>query len=646
MPRPRCSKFLQIGLLQAGVLAAGPLLLAACGGNSGGGSTSSTTFVIGGSVSGLLPNTTVVLQDNGGNTTPLSVNASFSFSTPVPAGGPFDVTVESQPVGEVCTVQNAAGTVTSANVSVAVGCIPTPYTVGGSVQGLLAGNSLTLTLNGANGTLVAANGPFAFGQTLNSQNSYTVAVNSTSAMGQTCTLTGGSGEIIAANITNVNVACSANSYSVEVGVFGMLAGSSATVQLNGTTSLTVTDGATFTFPTSLLTQSPYAVTITAQPSGQTCFFQGNGSGIVSGANIALVLVCPWHVLYLGGIPNYIDPTSGALLGATGVAANANPSGFVVFDPRLPVLYTSNPQVRGVFEYTIDPKSGVLSLDAGSPYSTPYNRDDWIAIDSSGNFLYTVGASGDELPGLIEEFSIDPSSGALDQLTPTSVASPAPAPAIADPAGNFLFTGAGTFAIDPSTGALTNTDTTTEPGAALLSSCSLAIDPMGRFLYSVVLTGPGISPIASVTSQAIDPASGNLTPAPGSPYPIPTGCALAAAEELTVQQTLEVTPDGRFLYAAGSGSISAFSVDLTTGALTPVAGSPFVYTGSGSIVIDPAQQFLYASGNLNSSPIVLAYMIDPTTGALTPFTAAPTMLGDIAINAVGTDDLFAIFPLVH
>jgi 6-phosphogluconolactonase (cycloisomerase 2 family) len=175
---------------------------------------------------------------------------------------------------------------------------------------------------------------------------------------------------------------------------------------------------------------------------------------------------------------------------------------------------------------------------------------------------------------------------------------------------------------------------------------LAIDPMGRFLYSVVLTGPGISPIASVTSQAIDPASGNLTPAPGSPYPISTGCALAAAEELTVQQTLEVTPDGRFLYAAGSGSISAFSVDLTTGALTPVAGSPFAYMGSGSIVIDPAQQFLYASGNLNSSPIVLAYMIDPTTGALTPFTAAPTMLGDIAINAVGTDDLFAIFPLVH
>jgi 6-phosphogluconolactonase (cycloisomerase 2 family) len=162
--------------------------------------------------------------------------------------------------------------------------------------------------------------------------------------------------------------------------------------------------------------------------------------------------------------------------------------------------------------------------------------------------------------------------------------------------------------------------------------------MGRFLYSAALTGTGPS-LYSVTSQAIDPASGNLTPAPGSPYPIPSGCTLA------------VTPDGRFVYAAGSGSISAFSVDQTTGALTPVAGSPFAYTdpqhdGSDPIAIDPTQQFLYIFGNLNQSPTVLAYTIDPTTGALNPFNATPTTLGDIAIKAIGTGDLFVIFPLVH
>jgi hypothetical protein len=640
----------------AAMLAAMSSLLAACGGSS---SSSTPTFVIGGSVAGLLANTMVILQLNGGNATPVSVNSSFTFSTQVATGGKYNVTIASQPTGQLCAVQNATGVVGSANVSVAVTCTSTPYTVGGSLQGLLPGNAVTLALNGADNVVVSANGSFTFGQSLISQTAYAVSADSSAAIGQTCTLTNGSGAITAADITNVNVTCVANSYSVEVGVFGMFPHSSATVQLNGANSLVVTDGASFAFPSSLLTRSAYTLSIAAQPGGQTCFFQGNSSGTVTNAVVAVVLVCPWHVLYVGGAPNYIDPTSFALFGTMGVAANSNipinpitPTEFAVLNPKLPFIYALNDTVFS--EYAIDPVTGLLSVIdpvTGQPSSvtlnmTPGQEDpnQFITIDSSGKFLYTVstqppiGIHQLLQPDLIAVHEIDSSTGLLSggpgMPTPPVIDG---APVIEDPNGHFLFTGAGTYSIDLSTGDLTKNATAT-PIPPLGASCSFAmdpvIDPMGRFLYSYALNDNGVF---LLTSQAIDPTSGNLTAAPGSPYSVPNGCDLA------------VTPDGRFLYASGFGAISAFSVDQTSGALTPVPGSPFVYDphqdGSAQIAIDPTQQFLYVFGT-NMVPALLGYTIDATTGALTSFNATPSSLGDIPIGPNMEAGTILIFPLVQ
>ena len=82
------------------------------------------TFNVSATVSGLLANTSVVLQDNGGDNLTVSTNGIASnFNTPIATGASYAVTVLTQPAGQTCTVgANASGKVASANINIAVTC--------------------------------------------------------------------------------------------------------------------------------------------------------------------------------------------------------------------------------------------------------------------------------------------------------------------------------------------------------------------------------------------------------------------------------------------------------------------------------------------------------------------------------------------
>ncbi|MGY6630340.1 MAG: S8 family serine peptidase, partial [Wenzhouxiangella sp.] len=81
------------------------------------------TFTVGGTVSGLT-GTGLMLQNNGGSNLAVNANGPFVFTTGVADGSDYQVTVKSQPAGQICSVIDGSGTINGAAVdSVNINCI-------------------------------------------------------------------------------------------------------------------------------------------------------------------------------------------------------------------------------------------------------------------------------------------------------------------------------------------------------------------------------------------------------------------------------------------------------------------------------------------------------------------------------------------
>jgi hypothetical protein len=99
------------------------LSLTACGGDSAA-PPAPPTYTLSGTVSGLGVTKSVVLQNNGGNNLPVSANGSFTFTTSMANNAAYDVRVFTQPALQTCTIANASGTVSAANVTnIVVTCV-------------------------------------------------------------------------------------------------------------------------------------------------------------------------------------------------------------------------------------------------------------------------------------------------------------------------------------------------------------------------------------------------------------------------------------------------------------------------------------------------------------------------------------------
>ncbi len=148
-----------------------------------------------------------------------------------------------------------------------------------------------------------------------------------------------------------------------------------------------------------------------------------------------------------------------------------------------------------------------------------------------------------------------------------------------------------------------------PGSALGYA---TIDPSQRFLYALGSVSLGANSISAFT---IDATTGALTEVSGSPYATGNG-----PESVTVDHL------GKFVYVpnGNSNNISAYTIDSDTGGLTAVPKSPFAAGDSPlSVVIDPTDSFAYVN-NVDDSPggDVSGYTIDGSTGALTAMTGSP------------------------
>ncbi len=80
------------------------------------------------------------------------------------------------------------------------------YSVGGTLSGLSAGKSVSISLNGSAPVALTANGVYTSGAGLADGASYAVTV-ATQPVRANCSVTNGSGKIAAANVSNVSVSC-------------------------------------------------------------------------------------------------------------------------------------------------------------------------------------------------------------------------------------------------------------------------------------------------------------------------------------------------------------------------------------------------------------------------------------------------------
>ena len=171
-------------------------------------------------------------------------------------------------------------------------------TIGGTVYGLSGGTSVVLLDNGGDPVTVSANGSFTFSKTVQAPNSYDVTVE-TQPLGETCTVTNGTGSVSqnGGNVTSVAVTCSVTTTSADylyVKVTGMNSGQSVVLSDGSGSPLTVyqaqNSGQSWPFPTALASGTSYDVTVTTQPTGQTCTVT-NGSGTFSSSTVVVAVTC-------------------------------------------------------------------------------------------------------------------------------------------------------------------------------------------------------------------------------------------------------------------------------------------------------------------------------------------------------------------
>ena len=110
----------------------------------------------------------------------------------------------------------------------------------------------------------------------------------------------------------------------------------------------------------------------------------------------------------------------------------------------------------------------------------------------------------------------------------------------------------------------------------------------------------------------------LSPAPGGGSSSPASFTIGGGES---PQSIAVDAAGKFVYAAnGSGDLSEYTVDATTGILTPI-GRIAAGLSPRSVAIDPSGKFVYVAdfgdnGDGEDVGDISMYSISPSSGALT------------------------------
>jgi 6-phosphogluconolactonase (cycloisomerase 2 family) len=608
----------------------------------------SPTHTIGGTVTGL--SGTLVLEDNGRDDLTITANGPFKFPLAIPSGGSYSVTTKSASGGQsqACTFTNAAGIVSDSDISnVTVVCVAN-VSLQASVSGL-SGTGLVLrnTVNGDN-LAVSANGINTFATGIANGGSYNVTVVAQPTnLSQTCVVANGSGAAPAGS--PVTVTCTTNTYTVSGVVTGLPdPNSGATLPLvlqdNGGDDFpiqpTATSPVAFTFAIPVASGSTYSVTVSSQPGIDTTYGMAppgviqtstvcivtSGTGTVTSDNITNVVVnCvqPLGFAYVTNsgdntiTPCLIDSASGALLqSGPSFGTGTSPSGALPNSGNS-VLYVSNSGSNNLSGYTIDPNTGALAPLSGSPFAPGLSAPSSLAefYSGAGDGFYVTNAPAGA--GSIAAFTVDTTGTTLTNIAGSPFGSQA-----GPTAGIFVYPGAANnfyleadsandtvsvYQVDNNTGALTAArGSPFATGARPASIAELTWFTTLGYINSVYVANSGAGTISAYT---MDLEIGTLTPL--TPPTVTAGAGLSA---IAMSCSIKC-----YLLGTTSQGVVGYSIDGATGALTPVGNGPFAAgTGPGPIAATSSFSFsnyVYVVNTVDRT--VSVFVQDPNTGVLTP-----------------------------
>ncbi len=288
-------------------------------------------------------------------------------------------------------------------------------------------------------------------------------------------------------------------------------------------------------------------------------------------------------------------------------------------------YVSNSDSSNITAYQVNSTTGALSPVAGSPFGG-VDAPLGLAIAPSSDFL----AAGNLNRAGISVFRVDKTTGSIAAVAGSPFPTTGggfPLRALFHTSGRFLYAGmqvsttsnVWASSVDASTGALSPVPGTPFPGQPSLGGGgvnSIALHPSGTFLYAS-------GAFLGITGYSVDTASGVLAQLPGSPF-IPAGMFL--------NSTIAVHPSGNFLYMADFDvdGVRVFPIGSDGSLGTEITGSPFASgTGAHNIVLDPSGKFAYVINDGDGD--VTAFSVDGSTGGLTPVGNTDTGISPFALT---------------
>ena len=220
-----------------------------------------------------------------------------------------------------------------------------------------------------------------------------------------------------------------------------------------------------------------------------------------------------------------------------------------------------------------------------------------------------------------------SSGALTPVAGSPFAAGyGPQGVAADPAGKLVYV-ANVVSNDVSAYRSILTGLTSvigSPFAAGISPVSVAVDARGKFVY-VPYYDNNLGD--NISAYTINGTSGVLTPVTGSPFE--SAVALGSAAD----------PNGKFVYvtSVNTDTLYGYAIDPLSGAITLAAAAGAGFSPN-VVAIDPTGKFAYVTDQYDTYDNVHAYTINSKNGALTqvagsPFSAARNPWG-VAVDPTG------------